>query len=55
MNTDLKDFLRPLVLVIATALYAVCTVAFVTLPYSLGHIPGEPGVLAQADGPRHLT
>lgn len=55
MNTDLKDFLRPLVQVIATTLFAVCSVAFVTLPYSLGHIPGDPAVLAQADGPRHLT
>lgn len=55
MNTDLKHFLRPLVQVIAATLFAVCTVAFVTLPYSLGHIPGDPAVLAQADGPRHLT
>jgi hypothetical protein len=55
MNTDLKDFIRPLVQVIAATLFAVCTVAFVTLPYSLGHIPGDPTALAHADGARHLT
>lgn len=38
-----------------STLFAVSTVAFVTLPHSLGHIPGDPAVLAQADGLRHLT
>lgn len=55
MNTDLQNFLQPLVQVIAATLFAVCTVAFVSVPYSLGHVPGEPTVLAQADGPRHMT
>jgi hypothetical protein len=55
MNTDLKNFLRPLVQVIAATLFAVLTVAFVTVPYSLGHLPGDTAVLAQADGPRHFT
>ena len=55
MNTDLQNFLRPLVQVIAATLFAVCTVAFVSVPYSLGHVPGEPTSLAQADGPRHMT
>lgn len=55
MNTDLKNFLRPLVQVIAATLFAVCSVAFVSVPYSLGHVPGEPTSLAQADGPRHMT
>lgn len=55
MNTDLKNFLQPLFQVIAATLFAVCTVAFVSVPYSLGRVPGEPTVLAQADGPRHMT
>lgn len=55
MNNDLKDFLRPVVQVIAATLFAVCTVAFVTVPYSLGHVPGEAASQAQADGDRHMT
>lgn len=55
MNTDLKNFLRPLAQVIGATLFAVCTVAFVSMPYALGHFPGEPSVLALADGPRHMT
>ena len=55
MNTDLQNFLRPLVQVIGVTLFAVCTVAFVSMPYALGRVPGEPAVLAQADGARHMT
>ncbi len=55
MNTDLKNFIRPLAQVIGATLFAVCTVAFMSMPYALGHLPGEPSVLAQADGPRHMT
>ncbi len=55
MNTDLQNFLRPLAQVIGATLFAVCTVAFVSMPYALGHFPGEPSVLAQADGARHMT
>ena len=55
MNTDLQNFLRPLAQVIGATLFAVCTVAFVSMPYALGHFPGEPTVLAQADGARHMT
>ncbi len=55
MNTDLKNFLRALAQVIGATLFAVCTVAFMSMPYALGRLPGEPSVLAQADGPRHMT
>ena len=55
MNTDLKNFLRPLVQAIAATLFVVCTVAFLSVPYSLGKFPGQPSIVAKADGPRHLT
>ncbi|MGI9218448.1 MAG: hypothetical protein ACR2JA_15790 [Hydrogenophaga sp.] len=55
MNTDLQNFLRPLAQVIGATLFAVCTVAFVSMPYALGHFPGEPALLAQASGARHMT
>lgn len=55
MNTDLQDFLRLLVQVIAATLFAVCTVAFLSMPHALGRYPGQPPVIAQADGPRHMT
>lgn len=55
MNTDLQNFLRPLAQVIGATLFAVCTVAFVSMPYPLGRVPGEPTVLAQAHGARHMT
>jgi hypothetical protein len=55
MNTDLKNFLRPLAQVIGATLFAVCTVAFVSMPYALGHFPGEAAMLAQADGAWHMT
>lgn len=55
MNTDLKNFLCPLAQVIGATLFAVCTVAFLSMPYALGRVPGEPTVLAQADGARHMT
>ncbi len=55
MNTDLQNFLRPLAQVITATLLAVCTVAFVSVPYSIGRIPGEPAVHAQADAARHMT
>lgn len=55
MNSDLKAFLQPLVRVVAATLFAVCSVAFVSVPYVLGHQPGEPAEIAKADGPRHMT
>jgi hypothetical protein len=55
MNTDLKNFLRPLAQGIGATLFAVCTVAFVSMPYALGRVPGEPAVLVQADDARHMT
>ena len=54
MNTDLGHFLRPLLLVVASTLFAVFTVAFLSLPYTLGSHPGDPH-LTQQGLPRHLT
>lgn len=55
MNTDLKNFLQPLVQVIAATLFVVCTVAFLSVPYTLGQHPGDPQVVSQQAGPRHMT
>lgn len=54
MNADLVHFLRPLLRVIAATLFAVFTVAFLSLPYTLGAHPGDPHAVAQGD-PRHMT
>jgi hypothetical protein len=54
MNTDLRNFVRPLAQVIAATLFAVFTVAFVTVPYTLGTHPGDPHA-AQQGAPRHMS
>lgn len=54
MNTDLKNFLKPLSQVIAATLFVVFTVAFLSIPYVLGGHPGDPQV-AQQDSSRHMT
>jgi hypothetical protein len=55
MNADLKNFLQPIALVIATAVFTVLTVAFLALPYLLEQHPGDPLVPTQQSGPRHMT
>jgi len=54
MNVDLKHFVQPLVQVIAATLFAVFTVAFLSVPYTLGAHPGDPQT-GQASAPRHMT
>ena len=54
MNADLAHFLRPLLQVIAATLFAVFTVAFVSLPYNLASHPGDPHAATQG-APRHMT
>lgn len=54
MNADLKNFVHPLVLVIVAALFAVLTVAFLTMPYTLGTHPGDPQT-GQPAALRHMT
>jgi hypothetical protein len=54
MNADLKNFAMPILRVIAATLFMVFSVAFVSVPYSLGAQPGEP-VVAQQASPRHMT
>jgi hypothetical protein len=54
MNADLKNFAMPVLRVIAATLFLVFCVAFVSVPYSLGALPGEP-VVAQQASTRHMT
>ncbi len=54
MQADIQYFIQPIARVIVTTLFAVFTVAFVSVPYSLGAHPGDPQT-AQAAEPRHLT
>lgn len=54
MNADLKQFVQPLVLVIVATLFAVLTVAFLTMPYTLGTHPGDHPT-EQLAAPRHMT
>jgi len=54
MQADLKHFIQPIARVVATTLFAVFTVAFLSVPYSLGGHPGDQQV-AQTTEPRHLT
>ena len=54
MNADLKTFITALLRVVLPTLLVVATVAFTTLPYSLGHHPGEHAS-APHPAPVHLT
>lgn len=54
MNIDLKNFLQPLLQVVAVTLFAVFTVAFLSLPYTLGSTPGQSNP-SSLSAPRHMT
>ncbi|MEZ5702818.1 MAG: hypothetical protein R3E42_14060 [Burkholderiaceae bacterium] len=54
MDHELKQFIRLLVGVVATTLFVVFSVAFLTLPYALGTTPGQLPV-AEAGVDRHMT
>jgi hypothetical protein len=54
MNADLKNFVHPFVLVIVATLFAVLTVAFLTMPFTLGTHPGDPQT-GQPAALRHMT
>jgi hypothetical protein len=40
---------------VAGTLFVTMSVAFVTIPYSLSMIPGDPAVQAAIGAPRHLS
>jgi hypothetical protein len=55
MNHDLKNFIVAVVTrAVLPALLLVAAVAFITMPYTLGHHPGEAAASPQAAA-RHMT
>lgn len=54
MNSDLKEFVRSVLHVVAPTLGVVAVVAFTTMPVSLGHHPGEAPT-TQTLVPRHMS
>lgn len=55
MNADLKNFLQPITQVVAATLFVVFSVAFISVPYALQQHPGDPVLLSQHTGVRHMT
>ncbi len=55
MNHDLKNFITTVITrAVLPALLLVATVSFITMPYTLGHHPGEAAASPQATA-RHMT
>ena len=55
MNHDLKNFIVTVVTrAVLPTLLLVSAVAFITIPYTLGHPPGEAAASPQATA-RHMT
>jgi hypothetical protein len=55
VNQDILNFIALLVLrAVLPPLLLVAAVAFVTMPYTLGHHPGEAGAVQQIFA-RHMT
>jgi hypothetical protein len=54
MNADLRDFLARLACTVAMTLVPVVLIAFLSMPLSLGHHPGEPLRVAGAPA-AHMT
>ena len=54
MNTDLKNFVVSLLRVVLPTLMLVATVAFLSMPFTLGQHPGETTV-AQSSFGRHMS
>lgn len=54
MNPHIKSFVSPILMAVLPTLLVVATTAFISIPYVLGHHPGElPGQGVAAV--RHLT
>ena len=54
MDRDLKDFIFSMVRVVLPAAMVVAAAAFITMPYTLVHHPGEQGISERAFD-RHMT
>jgi hypothetical protein len=54
MNTDLRTFVVAYLRVVAMALIPMAATAFLSIPYSLGGMPGDPPSTVQ-DSNRHMT
>ena len=54
MDKDLRAFLTVLLRAVLPALLLVASVAFFTIPYALGHHPGDRSPVPQASY-RHFT
>ena len=55
MNHDLRNFIVTVVTrAVLPTLFLVGAVAFITMPYTLGHHPGEAAASTQAAA-RHMT
>jgi hypothetical protein len=55
MNHDLKNFIATVITrAVLPSLLLVAAVAFITMPYTLGHHPGEAAASPQAMA-RHMT
>jgi hypothetical protein len=56
MPTEVKQLIFSLLRVALPTLFIVATVAFVSIPYSLGHQPGDMQQASLHTGePRHMT
>lgn len=54
MNPDLKSFIHAVLNAVLPTLFVVAVTAFVSIPYTLGHHPGEASA-QKPDTPRHMT
>ncbi|WP_298235652.1 hypothetical protein [uncultured Azohydromonas sp.] len=54
MNPDLRNFVSSLTRVLLPIAFAVATTAFVSIPMTLGHIPGD-AVVARVPVDGHMT
>lgn len=56
MPAEVKQLVLSMLRVALPTLFTVATVAFVSIPYSLGHPPGEPPQASTNTGEaRHMT
>lgn len=54
MHHDLKMFIRSLLWAVIPTLFLVASTAFITIPFALGHHPGD-SVTALDASARHMT
>ncbi|MGC1173179.1 hypothetical protein [Polaromonas sp.] len=54
MNQDLKAFVFSVLRIVLPAVFLVAGMAFVSIPYTLGHHPGDP-VTTPSEASRHMT